>query len=714
VWSGIVVLLTVLASLAGNAEPVGSKESAGDGSGGHLTTTATTNRHWSFQPIKDPRVPTVRNQRWPRHDLDRFILARIEAEGMTPNIAADRRAIIRRATFDLTGLPPSPAEVEDFVRDGSLAAFERVVDRLLDSPRYGERWGRHWLDLARYADTAGDSSDFPVPQAWRYRNYVIDAFNRDKPYDQFLREQIAGDLLPAATEGARREQIIATGFLACAKRLGAGDSNAVHLMIEDMLDTISQATLGLSLSCARCHDHKYDPISMRDYYALYGILNSTRVPFTGSELEPRQRNFVPLLPPSEVEALLTPYRKKIEAVDAEIARLEKEMATLQQEGFKIDPLQMDFDAAWKQRDKLTARPPVMETAYAAADGKAGNARLQKRGDPLMPGEEVPRRFLQVLGGQALPADCPNSGRLEMARWLADRTNPLTARVMVNRLWQHHFGRGLVATPSDFGTRGATPSHPDLLDYLATRFIESGWSVKAMHRLMVLSATYQQGCVPAAAHMAMDLGESAQPIPSKVSPDPDNILLSRFPRQRLDAEQIRDALLTVSGALDLTVGGAHPFPQESKWKFSQHEPFSALYETNRRSVYLMQPRLRRQPFFAVFDGADANVSTAQRQVSTTPLQALFAMNDPFAHEQADMFARRLLRERPDDRQRLDLAFQLAYARPTSPEEIRDGLAWLSRLRAALAAENHSPDDAQFTVWSSYARALLGSSEFFFVD
>jgi hypothetical protein len=304
--------------------------------------------------------------------------------------------------------------------------------------------------------------------------------------------------------------------------------------------------------------------------------------------------------------------------------------------------------------------------------------------------------------------------------------------MVNRLWQHHFGRGLVATPSDFGTRGAAPSHPELLDYLATRFIESGWSVKAMHRLMVLSTTYQQGSGEGwsagvrgywsdgvmeywgGARTVKSLSSHHSNTPLLQFPDPDNSLLSRFPRRRLDAEQIRDALLSVSGALDLSPGGAHPFPPENTWKFSQHEPFISLYETNRRSVYLMQPRIRRHPFLAVFDGADANVSTARRQVSTTPLQALFAMNDPFAHEQAATLAGRLLRERPDDRQRLELAHQLAFARPASAEEIRDDLAWLSRVREKLASGNVPAEERPLKAWSSYARALLGSSEFLFVD
>jgi hypothetical protein len=350
------------------------------------------------------------------------------------------------------------------------------------------------------------------------------------------------------------------------------------------------------------------------------------------------------------------------------------------------------------------------------------------------GEEVPRGFLRIFGGQRLPKDCQGSGRLELVQWMTDPANPLTARVMVNRIWQHHFGRGLVATPSDFGTRGRAPSHPELLDYLATRFIESEWSIKATHRLIMHTATYQQSSsspLAAASQGDQEDGRAGQrgdeTIPAARMPvsfslagrsadriDPNATLLWHFPRLRLDAEQIRDALLAVSGALDPTPGGPHPFPPENTWKFTQHYPFTNVFETNKRSVYVMQQRIRRHPFFAVFDGADPNASTAERHVSTTPLQALFAMNDKFAHEQAAKFAERLLRERADDRQRLDLAHQLAFARPARSEEIRDGLAYLQRFRDKLVSINVPLDQQSLKAWSSYARALLGSNEFMFLD
>jgi hypothetical protein len=692
--------------------------------------------HWSFQPLTTPAVPLVHNQRWPHHDLDRFILARLEAAGLAPALAADKRTLIRRVTFDLTGLPPTPEETDAFLRDRSAGAYEKLIERLLASPRYGERWGRHWLDVARYADSSGDNSDFPIPQARFYRDYVIDCFNRDKPYDQFLREQIAGDRLPAETATQSNELAIATGFLALSRRFGAGLKETEHLTIEDTLETMGRAVLGLSLSCARCHDHKYDPISMRDYYALYGIFASTRYPYPGSEPRTYQTNFVSLHPTPEIEEHAAALREKLKTMDDELDRLDGQIKRLEKERLSTADLNASYDKLDKEADDLAADLATLDTAYAVTDDQPVNARVQKRGEPWNVGEEVPRGFLKILGGQKLPVGGQGSGRLELAEWLTDTASPLTARVLVNRIWQHHFSQGLVATPNDFGARGQPPTHPELLDYLAARFIESGWSVKAMHRLILLSATYQQGSqcsviresvfgrsvfakprVAGTHSLITDLLNTDSLITSRRDSarlDPDNTLLSHFPDRRLDAEEIRDALLFVSGDLDLTPAGPHPFPPAHTWKFSQHVQFNAVYETRHRSVYLMQQRIKKHPFLAVFDGADANTSTASRGVTTTPLQALFMMNDPFAHAQAESFARRLWREAPDDSQRLNRAHQLAFGRAARPEEIREGLAYLEAFRKKLLAAKIPPEEATGQAWSSYARALLGSNEFMFVD
>ncbi len=672
-------------------------------------------KFWSFQPVKDPTPPRVKGRA--NNPIDQFVLAKLEQRGMTQGATADKRTLIRRVTFDLIGLPPTPEEIDVFLTDPSPDAFATVVDRLLASAHYGERWGRHWLDVVRYADTAGDSSDYPIPQAYLYRNYVIDSFNQDKPYDQFLREQIAGDLLPAANEPRKRENTIATGFVAISRRFGTG--SVIQLTIEDTIDTLGKAVLGLSLGCARCHDHKFDPIPTQDYYALYGIFNSTRYPHPGSENDKRQKDFVPLIPPAEVETIMKPFQAKQDEFDAEAKQLEKERNQLMKRSVKKSAAEATESSAdgpaprfqsekdyyhallelKNKRDAFTDTLPRIESAYAVAEGTPANSRVQRRGELASLGEEVPRHFLQVLGGQILPFGDKGSGRHELAGWLADSNNPLTARVIVNRLWQHHFGRGIVESPNDFGARGSAPTHPELLDYLASRFVAAGWSIKAMHRLLLLSRTYQL---------------AGADNPRYVKMDPGNLWLWKFNRQRLHAEIIRDALLSVSGWLDLSVGGAHPFPPENKWDFTQHNEFHALYEINRRSVYLMQQRSRRHPYLGIFDGADPNSTTGARSLSTTPLQALFMMNDRFMQEQAAGFAARLEDAKPRDAERIALAYLLAYGRPATRTEVRQGEAYLRAFREKAVPVNRFLEERERMAWTSFARVLLSSNEFVFVE
>jgi hypothetical protein len=593
-----------------------------------------TPSHWAFQSIRAIRPPTGGGQAG--NPIDRFLSMKQQEKGLRPMGRTDRRTLLRRATFDLTGLPPTPPEMDAFLADTSPDAFGRVVDRLLASPHYGERWGRHWLDVVRYADTAGETADFPVPDAWRYRNYVLDSFNADKPYNDFLREQIAGDILasqlPATASPQRRaELIVATGYISIARRFGFDPLKDHNLTIDDTLDTLGKSVLGLALGCARCHDHKYDPITTRDYYGLYGIFDSTRYPFPGSEKDKRPHDMVALHP-------------------------------------------------------ATKSP---EQAYAVAEGKPHNVRIHKRGDPDSPGAEVPRRFLQLFGGQVVPPSA-GSGRLQLADWLTDARNPLTARVMVNRIWQGHFGVGLVKTANDFGTRGEQPTHPELLDYLAMRFIESGWSIKSIHRLIMLSEAYQR----AGGHDERN-----------AAIDHDNTLLWRFSRRRLSAEEIRDAMLAVSGDLDPTPGGPHPFPASNTWGFTQHGPFLAVYDHNRRSVYLMTQRIKRHPFLALFDGADTSSSTGLRYSTTVPTQALFFLNDPFVHDRAAHLAQHLLKG-IDDAQRLDRAARLLYGRPATARQSEAA----ARFLAARRAEGNNETAA----WSAWLRVMLCSNEFLYVD
>ena len=647
-------------------------------------------KHWAFQPVQTVVRPKMKNSSWPRNDVDVFTLAKMEQAGVAPAPDADLRTLIRRMTFDLTGLPPTPEEVDAFLREATenrQPAITRLIDRLLASPQYGERWGRHWLDVVRYADTSGNASDYPVPQAHKYRDYVIAAFNDDLPFDQFVREQIAGDLLPPGSAAEWERRIIATGYVASARRF-AGGKGEPHLTIEDAIENTGRAFLGLSLSCARCHDHKFDPVSNADYYALYGVFNSTTFPHPGSEGKNRPENLRPLLPPAEVEAAKRSLQEKLAALDAEAKRHDEVRAAAEKEPdtperkSKVAQAKKDRAAVLEKR-RVLAEQSQWQLAYAVGDGQPADARLHVRGDPTRLGETVPRHFPTILGGQPL-GDAKSSGRRELAEAIASPTNTLTARVMVNRIWQHHFGRGLVTTPNDFGLRGQPPTHPELLDLLARRFVESGWSVKAMHRLILSSRTWQLASTGA-------------------TEDP---LWSHAARRRLDAESVRDALLFVSGDLDTTPGGPHPFPAVSTWSFTQHNQFFASYDTSKRTVYLMQQRLRRHPFLLLFDGADPNSSTAQRQATTTPLQSLFVMNDPFIHKRAENFAARVLREKSDDTTRIERAFQILYARPPAPEEAQLAASHLAQLTA-----NKVPTEK---AWQSLGRALLAANEFIYLD
>lgn len=690
-------------------------------------------QRWPFVPPADPVVPSASPSDWPWNPIDHFVLAKLNEHGLTPVADADKRTLIRRLTYDLTGLPPTPADIDNFLADTSSMATATVVERLLSSPQYGERWGRHWLDVVRYADTAGDNSDYPIPQMYRYRNWVITAFDRDKPYDQFIREQIAGDLLPASDAQQKYEQIIATGYIANARRFGSRvDDYPQHLTIEDTIDNLGKTFLGLSVNCARCHNHKFDPITVEDYYALYGFFHSTRYPWPGIELDKRQRNFVPLAPDDQVAAVLGERQAKLGelsaaarhaeqgkvAAEKSAKELAKQVAESRQgegessEEFKnlhkqweeakaqLEKLDQALKTARKARDDFDKSPLPFELAYAVAEGKkVENVKLHMKGDPERPGAEIPRRIPLIFGGQPLPQDEKGSGRRTLAEWIASPQNPLTARVLVNRLWYYHFGQALVPTPNDFGKQGKPPSHPELLDYLARRFVESGWSVKAIHRLIVLSRTYQL---------------SSQDDASGLRKDPGNTWLWRGNRRRLDAESIRDTLLFLGGNLDLTMGGPHPFPPEKDWDFTQHNPFKAVYDTNRRSVYLMTQRIQRHPYLGIFDGADTGASTGSRITSTTTLQALYLLNDQFVHQQADRLAARLRELNSDDAGRIELGYRMVFGRSPTDEEQARGIEYLAKVRQQLTMGGVLTDESAVEAWNSFVRVLFRMNEFVYVN
>ncbi len=653
---------------------------------------------WSFQPLSPPAVTS--NSKNP---VDVLIKAKLTEQGLTSGKPADRPTLLRRATFDLTGLPPTAEEVRAFAMDKDPNAFEKVVNRLLASRQYAERWGRHWLDVVRYADTAGDGADFPVPEAYKYRNYVIDAFGKDKPYDQFVREQIAGDLLPSSNEEQRWEQTIATGYLALSRRIGVSPRGERHVTIEDTIDNFGKTFLGLSVSCARCHDHKFDPIPTADYYALYGIFDSTVYPFNGEEHLPYRSDFVYRIGKEKASEILGPYEKEF----AEWKKLERKKFTEYQEfqNRRIDTPGRSREVVWNELLKIRAemRPhaerfPALETAYAMSEGTGHDVNIQKMGEPKMKGDVAPRGFLQILGGQKLPQTEKGSGRLQLAEWVTNESNPLTARVMVNRIWHHHFGKGLVSSTSDFGVRGTLPTNSALLDYLASEFKTQGWSVKAMHRLIMLSDTYQL---------------ASADVPANSAKDPQNDFHWRQNRRRLDAESINDGIRFLSASLDPSAGGRHPMPNERTYFFRQHEPFTEVYPNNRRSVYSLQGRIQKNPYLDLFDGPDGNLPMNERKQTTTSLQALFLLNSNFMHEQSASIAERLLAAAINTPQRVEWAYQRILNSVPSSEEVAKAEQFLAVLRQQYSASGCTIACEQ-KAWASYLRSLLGSNRFLYLD
>jgi len=648
-------------------------------------------KHWAYQPVRDPAVPAIGDPEWNRTEVDRFIKAKLDEQNLRPLPRATRTALIRRVTYDLTGLPPTPAEVSAFLSDASPRAFEKVVDRLLASRHYGEHWGRHWLDLVRYADTAGDASDFPVPELYRYRNYVIRSINSDKPMNTFLREQIAGDLMTPADDEDRRDKIAATSYLAVSRRFGQ-NTGEMFLTHDDTIENMSKAFLGLTAGCARCHDHKFDPIPQKDYYALAGIFQSTRYAHAGLEHQQYLADFV---------ALDKKDQARLDSVMAKMVDLHKTVRK------GAPPATADKDALvafYKAKDELNnlrAAWPDIPMAYAVSEGKPVNAKVMIKGEPRVLGPEAPRGFFQILGGQRVPADHPGSGRDLLAGWIVDPKNPLTPRVLVNRVWLWHFGRGLVNSPNDFGTRGEKPSHPELLDYLAARFVEDGWSLKKMHRRIVLTRAYQT----ASGH---DEAASVK--------DPKNIHYWRFDRRRLAAEEVRDTILAASGQLDTTPAGPHPFPPRASYLFTQHRPFVAdlaTYDHTKRSVYLLQQRFRRHPFLELFDGPDPNNTTPSRPDNTTALQSLYFMNNEFVHKQSDALAVRVGLAEPSTAGRVRLAYRLLFARDPRPAEQVEAARFLAGA-AALTGPDIPEDQRQRAALASLMRALIASNEFFYID
>ncbi len=666
--------------------------------------------HWAFQPVRRPELPLVRNPSWCRNPIDRFVLARLEAAGMQPSPPANRYTLIRRVYLDLLGLLPSPEEVDRFVSDPRPDAYQRLVDRLLASPHYGERWARHWLDVARYADSNGYTIDGPR-QIWKYRDWVIQALNRNMPFDQFIIEQLAGDLLPQPTT----DQLVATGFHRNTLINQEGGTDPEQFRVEavaDRVNTTGAVLLGLTLECARCHDHKYDPISQREYYQLFAFFNDCDEP----TLE---------LPTPEQARKKKRLQQEIAACRRQIEQLRRKLPAakgklpLVAPGAEHAAIAARLKRKQQQLKKLqgelrSLQGKIVTTMILRRRAQPRKTFIHVRGDFLRPGAPVEPGVPEVL-----PPLPPQPGkqltRLDLARWLVSPRNPLTSRVTVNRIWQRYFGLGLVETENDFGTRGAPPSHPKLLDWLAADFVASGWDLKRLHRLILTSATYRQ---------------QSRVLPASQQRDPRNRLLSRAPRLRLEAEVIRDTALCAAGVLSRKIGGPGVYPPQPKevYRFTQVKkpwPESQGEDRYRRGMYIYFWRSSPYPFLITFDAPRANVTCTRRVRSNTPLQALALANDQQFVELAQHFALRVLRQSgSQDLDRLRRAFRLALVRPPDRVELELLARHLRRQRdyyaqrpeeaqaltlAALARKQKVPLP-EFAAWSSVCRVLLNLDEF----
>ena len=678
--------------------------------GGKRALTVEEGRQfWAFQPLANPSVPKVGNRQSAiGNPIDAFINAKLGEKKLAAAPAADKRTLIRRATFDLTGLPPAPEEVDAFLADKSPDAFAKVVDRLLASSAYGERWGRHWLDVARYADSNGLDENVAFGNAWRYRDYVVNSFNADKPYNRFVQEQIAGDLLPAEGTPQRHEQLTALGFLSIGPKLLA-EPDKVKLemdLIDEQIETLGRAFLGMTFGCARCHDHKFDPVPTADYYALAAIFKSTR---TMDDLKTIAKWHEPEVATPAERAVVEAHQRKAADQKAAIAKLvataNKSLVT--DKGLKEVPKNAESQyptnviAELKQLREALAKLEKDAPELPSTMGVTDSTNVVKtlpvhiRGSHLSLGKPVPRGFPQVMQVASLRSEMPEkqSGRLELAQWLASPQHPLTARVMVNRIWRWHFGQGLVASTDNFGILGERPSHPELLDWLARKFIAEGWSVKAMHRHIMASAAYQRATKPAA-----DARRSVV--------DSENRLLSHFPIRRLEAEEVRDSVLFVAGLLERTMGGKTIPVKNREFFFNHTSKDATTYDSPRRALYLPVVRNNVYDLFEQFDFPDPAVPNGNRNATVVAPQALLMLNSDLVGKAAEKFAASLLASASDDVRRIEFAYQKAYARPPTAKELARAKKFLTDFKPDSAA---SP-----SAWAVFCQSLLAANEFIYLN
>ena len=637
--------------------------------------------HWAFQTPQPVHPPDINSARQVRSPIDRFLLARLEAAGLRPAPETDRRTLVRRATFDLHGLPPTPDQVNAFLDDNRPGAFSRLVDRLLASPYYGQRYGRLWLDVVRYADSNGMDDNLYYADAWRYRDWVVDRFNADWPFDRFLIEQIAGDLVPATADeeaSERHARVIATGFLTLGPKMLAEDDPTKQQMdiVDDQIDTLGRSALGLTLGCARCHDHKFDPVPTSDYYALAGIFKSTQVMLSfrvDSKWNARA------LGPASLE-------QRLSQLEGTIDRLDRILVLGNQQQMSPELRKSYSDELQAARTAYRAIPKAM----AVNDGTGADLEIFLRGNHLTRGPRVPRRFPRIAAGFSQPPLAgPGSGRLELARWVGSDRNPLSARVLVNRIWQGHFGHGLVRSPDNFGHLGQRPDNQPLLDWLSLRFVADGWSIKQLHRRIMNSDAYRMSSI-AEAGTRRKAGLS----------DPDNRLLWKMNRRRMHAEVLRDSLLALSGQLDETMGG-QPIDARAFDNLSSKPRSTFGFDEPRRSVYLPVLRSAIYEVFQAFDFPDPAVPSGRRDETTVAPQALFLMNGQLVTGATRAMAVALQAE-PTDADRLARAYHLELGRPPRQDEQR---AW----RTFLAGF-----DEPLSAWQSVCRVLLSSNEFVYIQ
>jgi hypothetical protein len=698
-------------------------------------------KFWAFQPPKVTPPPAVKNSAWPKGDIDRYLLAGQEEKGLAPVQDADRQTLIRRAYFDLIGLPPSPEQIEAFVNDKDPKALEKVIDALLATPQFGERWGRHWLDVARYGESTSKERNIPFHYAWRYRDYVYDSFAADKPYDQFVREQIAGDLLPGKSDAQRNDMLTATGFLTLGpKSLNTRNREQFRMDVADeMLDVATRSVMALSVACARCHDHKFDPIPTADYYAMVGIFRSTDVlggVNPGNNRTGYAGEYAYLTSSSKRSGLGAADRKRLAQLKVELASKQEELQNIRQEGREILAASGKGKAAKAKKakgaqkgvDRLPGRLQQqfrqaqqriaeINEEIAAIEGKTGasggepvmavrdvatpeDCRINIRGEVSDLGDSVPRGYVKVLTFPNSPdVNEKQSGRLQLAAWMTSKNNPLTARVMANRVWYHLFGRGIVPTIDNFGALGEQPSNQALLDFLAVRFMNEGWSVKKLIREIMLSRAYQL---------------SSDHSDANYAADPDNTLVWRMNRRRLDAEAIRDAVLAVSSGLDLQRPLGSPAQQIEGEIGRRAKTDFLLKEVNYRSAYLPIVRGLVPEVLSLFDVADPELVTGQRDVTTIAPQALYMMNSPVVVGAAEKTAQNLLADSrlADDRERVDYAFRLILGRAPEAQQRTDVLAFIKDYQSTMPSDM-KPRDRRAEAWTSVCHTLLASAEFRYV-